>query len=217
MSHRLAKRDSVQRQPCNGSFEKLTAPSQGDPLRERAARRRQQSDHSLHPRGRHGRGHLAPPKGVDAAVAKAYGGSKTIEWFKVYAGDEACDLYGTYQYLPEDTLEGPCLRRRHQRPPHHACGRQYPFAERSSAPDLYSLLRASLPLLRRHPQPPQASSGSGRLVYQENTEDIYMGVEWEADDAVGQELHAPQRGVIPANGKLGKRQIPGDPASASNP
>ena len=37
------------------------------------------------------------------AVAKAYG-SKRIEWFKVYAGDEACELYGTYQYLP-DTLE----------------------------------------------------------------------------------------------------------------
>jgi isocitrate dehydrogenase len=52
--------------------------------------------------------------------AKAYGGSKTIEWFKVYAGDEACDLYGTYQYLPEDTLEAiPHLRRGHQRPPHH--------------------------------------------------------------------------------------------------
>jgi isocitrate dehydrogenase len=27
-----------------------------------------------------------------------------IEWFKIYAGDEACDLYGTYQYLPQDTL-----------------------------------------------------------------------------------------------------------------
>ena len=40
---------------------------------------------------------------LDAAVAKAYGGSKAIEWFKVYAGDEACDLYGTW-YL-EDTLE----------------------------------------------------------------------------------------------------------------
>ena len=41
---------------------------------------------------------------LDAAVAKAYGGERRIEWFKVYAGDEACELYGTYQYLPEDTL-----------------------------------------------------------------------------------------------------------------
>ena len=73
---------------------------------------------------------------LDAAVAKAYGGSKTIEWFKVYAGDEACDLYGTYQYLPEDTLEAIRAYGVAIRPPHHACGRRYPFAERGSAPDL---------------------------------------------------------------------------------
>ena len=47
------------------------------------------------------------------------------------------------------------------------------------------------------------------IVYRENTEDIYMGVEWEADDAVGQELRKHlNEVVIPANGKLGKRQIP---------
>ena len=47
------------------------------------------------------------------------------------------------------------------------------------------------------------------IVYRENTEDIYMGIEWEADDAVGQELRKHlNEVVIPANGKLGKRQIP---------
>ena len=46
----------------------------------------------------------ATQKVLDAAVEKAYGGKKKINWFKVYAGDEACDLYGTYQYLPQDTL-----------------------------------------------------------------------------------------------------------------
>ena len=40
----------------------------------------------------------------DAAVEKAYGGERKIVWFKIYAGDEACEVYGTYQYLPEDTL-----------------------------------------------------------------------------------------------------------------
>jgi isocitrate dehydrogenase len=46
-------------------------------------------------------------------------------------------------------------------------------------------------------------------VYRENTEDIYMGVEWEADDPIGQELRKHlNEVVIPANGKLGKRQIP---------
>jgi len=42
---------------------------------------------------------------IDKAIEKAYGKKRSIEWFKIYAGDEACDLYGTYQYLPNDTLE----------------------------------------------------------------------------------------------------------------
>jgi isocitrate dehydrogenase len=46
----------------------------------------------------------AAQKVFDAAVAKAYGGKREIVWFKVYAGDEACDVYGTFQYLPDDTL-----------------------------------------------------------------------------------------------------------------
>ena len=42
---------------------------------------------------------------IDAAVKAAYGQKRKINWFKVYAGDEACEIYGTYQYLPEDTLK----------------------------------------------------------------------------------------------------------------
>ena len=33
---------------------------------------------------------------IDKAIEKAYGKNRSIEWFKIYAGDEACDLYGTY-------------------------------------------------------------------------------------------------------------------------
>ncbi|MEM8546396.1 MAG: isocitrate/isopropylmalate family dehydrogenase, partial [Cyanobacteria bacterium P01_H01_bin.119] len=40
----------------------------------------------------------------DAAIQAAYGDQRKISWFKIYAGDEACDVYGTYQYLPDDTL-----------------------------------------------------------------------------------------------------------------
>jgi isocitrate dehydrogenase len=47
----------------------------------------------------------AAQKVFDAAVAAAYGSTRRIVWFKVYAGDEACDVYGQYQYLPEDTLQ----------------------------------------------------------------------------------------------------------------
>ena len=89
-------------------FEKLTAPSQGTPIRFENGQP-VVADNPIIPfiRG-DGTGvdiWPATQKVLDAAVAQAYGGSKSIEWFKVYAGDEACDLYGTYQYLPEDTLE----------------------------------------------------------------------------------------------------------------
>lgn len=42
---------------------------------------------------------------IDAAVTKAYGDKRHISWFKIYAGDEACEHYGQFQYLPEDTLQ----------------------------------------------------------------------------------------------------------------
>ena len=42
---------------------------------------------------------------IDASIKNSYGDERKINWFKVYAGDEACDLYGTYNYLPDDTIE----------------------------------------------------------------------------------------------------------------
>jgi isocitrate dehydrogenase len=42
---------------------------------------------------------------IDAAVTKAYGGSKSIAWMEVYAGDKANDVYGEVVWLPEETLE----------------------------------------------------------------------------------------------------------------
>ena len=79
-------------------FEKLTAPTQGTPIRFENGQP-VVADNPIIPfiRG-DGTGvdiWPATQKVLDAAVAKAYGGAKTIEWFKVYAGDEACDLYGT--------------------------------------------------------------------------------------------------------------------------
>ena len=59
------------------------------------------------------------------------------------------------------------------------------------------------------PSPHKRPQDLDVIVYRENTEDIYMGIEWEADDAVGQELRQYLNDVvIPANGRLGKRQIP---------
>ena len=152
----------------------------------------------------------ATQKVIDAAVAKAYGGSKAIEWFKVYAGDEACDLYGTYQYLPQDTLtaieqygvaiKGPLTT------PIGGGIRSLNVALRQIF-DLYSCVRPCR-YYSGTPSPHKRPQDLDVVVYRENTEDIYIGIEWAADDPVGQELlkHLNET-VIPASPKLGNKKI----------
>ena len=196
------------------TFEKLTAPSQGSANRFENGQPVVPHD-PISPfiRG-DGTGvdiWPATQKVLDAAVAKAYGGERRIEWFKVYAGDEACDLYGTYQYLPEDTLEavrqygvaikGPLTT------PVGGGIRSLNVALRQIF-DLYSCVRPCR-YYEGTPSPHKRPQDLDVIVYRENTEDIYMGVEWEASDPVGQALRKHlNEVVIPANGKLGKRQIP---------
>ena len=152
----------------------------------------------------------ATQKVLDAAVKEAYQNRRKINWFKIYAGDEACDLYGTYQYLPEDTLEairkfgiaikGPLTT------PVGGGIRSLNVALRQIF-DLYSCVRpcryyAGTPSPHKHPEDLDV------IVYRENTEDIYMGIEWEANDPVCVELREYlNETVIPANGKLGNRTI----------
>jgi len=148
---------------------------------------------------------------LDAAIQKAYGNKRRIEWFKIFAGDEACELYGTYQYLPEDTLEairtygvaikGPLTT------PVGGGIRSLNVALRQIF-DLYSCVRPCR-YYKGTPSPHKRPEDLDVIVYRENTEDIYMGVEWEANDEVGVNLIKYLNSeVIPANGKLGGRQIP---------
>ena len=147
---------------------------------------------------------------LDAAVQAAYGSGRRIQWFKIYAGDEACQHYGDFQYLPEDTL---------------SAIRQYGIAIKGplTTPvgggirslnvtlrqlfDLYCCVRPCR-YYTGTPSPHRRPEELDVVVYRENTEDIYIGVEWAADDPVGQELlrHLNET-VIPANGKLGNRQL----------
>ncbi len=148
---------------------------------------------------------------LDAAIDKAYGKKRHIEWFKVYAGDEACDLYGTYQYLPEDTLKaiktygvaikGPLTT------PIGGGIRSLNVALRQIF-DLYSCVRPCR-YYKGTPSPHKRPEDLDVIVYRENTEDIYMGIEWEANDPVGINFREHLNNIlIPANGKLGNRQIP---------
>ncbi len=152
----------------------------------------------------------ATQKVIDAAVEKAYGREKKIEWFKIYAGDEACDLYGTYQYLPEDTLTAiRCYGIAIKGPLTTPIGggiRSLNVALRQIF-DLYSCVRPCK-YYQGTPSPHKRPQDLDIVVYRENTEDIYIGIEWESNDPTGIELiNYLNNKVIPSNGKLGDRKI----------
>ncbi|AMW28050.1 MULTISPECIES: NADP-dependent isocitrate dehydrogenase [Oscillatoriales] len=147
---------------------------------------------------------------IDAAVAKAYGGQRQISWFKIYAGDEACEQYGTYQYLPEDTLtaireygvaiKGPLTT------PIGGGIRSLNVALRQIN-DLYTCVRPC----RYYPGTPSPHKHPEQLdviIYRENTEDIYLGIEWREGTEIAQKLiDTLNNDLIPATPEHGKKQI----------
>jgi len=153
----------------------------------------------------------ATQKVIDSAVKKAYGNSRRIEWFKIYAGDEACDVYGTYQYLPNDTIEaikeygvaikGPLTT------PIGGGIRSLNVALRQIF-DLYSCIRPCR-YYKGTPSPHKHPENLDVIVYRENTEDIYIGIEWEANDPIGISLidHL-NNNVIPSSKSIKNRRIP---------
>ena len=155
----------------------------------------------------------AAQKVFDAAVQSAYGGKRQISWFKVYAGDEACEKYGTYQYLPQDTLtaikeygvaiKGPLTT------PIGGGIRSLNVALRQIF-DLYACIRPC----RYYPGTPSPHKNPEKLdviVYRENTEDIYLGIEWRQGSEIGIKLiDLLNNELIPATPEHGKKRIPLD-------
>jgi isocitrate dehydrogenase len=150
---------------------------------------------------------------IDAAVATAYGGQRKINWFKVYAGDEACEVYGTYQYLPEDTLtaireygiaiKGPLTT------PIGGGIRSLNVALRQIF-DLYACVRPCR-YYAGTPSPHKSPDKLDVIVYRENTEDIYLGIEWKQGSAIADQLiQYLNTELIPATPEHGKKQIPLD-------
>jgi isocitrate dehydrogenase len=120
---------------------------------------------------------------VDAAVAKAYGGARAIHWMEIYAGEKATRVYGSDTWLPDETLEaarefsvsikGPMTT------PVGGGIRSLNVALRQEL-DLYVCLRPV-----RHfpgvPSPLKDPSKTDMVIFRENSEDIYAGIEWEAE------------------------------------
>ena len=155
----------------------------------------------------------ATQKVIDAAVRTAYGDKRQISWFKIYAGDEACDLYGTYQYLPQDTLQaiqeygiaikGPLTT------PVGGGIRSLNVALRQIN-DLYACVRPCK-YYAGTPSPHKTPEKLDVIIYRENTEDIYLGIEWRQGSEIGDKLIALLNNeLIPATPEHGKKQIPLD-------
>jgi isocitrate dehydrogenase len=122
-------------------------------------------------------------KVVDAAVKKAYAGKRSIAWTEVYAGEKAVATYGDDQWLPEETLEafkefvvgikGPLTT------PIGGGIRSLNVALRQLL-DLYVCLRP-IRWFEGVPSPVREPGKTNMVIFRENSEDIYAGIEWQAD------------------------------------
>ncbi len=119
---------------------------------------------------------------LDAAVTKAYGGKRQIAWMEVYAGEKAVKVYGNDTWLPDETVQaardyvvsikGPLTT------PTSGGIRSLNVALRQML-DLYVCLRP-VRYFDGVPSPVKAPEKVDMVIFRENTEDIYAGVEWEA-------------------------------------
>lgn len=162
----------------------------------------------------------ASQKVIDAAVATAYGQTRKISWFKIFAGDEACDNYGLYQYLPQDTLQaiqeygvaikGPLTT------PIGGGIRSLNVALRQIN-DLYACVRPCK-YYQGTPSPHKTPEKLDVIVYRENTEDIYLGIEWRQGTEIGNKLlDILNKELIPATPEHGQKQIRLDSAIGIKP
>ena len=121
-------------------------------------------------------------KVVDAAIEKAYGGKKKIHWMEVYAGEKSTTMYGADVWLSAETLatlkeysvsiKGPMTT------PVGGGIRSLNVALRQEL-DLFQCVRP-VQYFKGVPSPVKHPELINMVIYRENTEDIYAGVEWES-------------------------------------
>ncbi|MCC2962455.1 NADP-dependent isocitrate dehydrogenase [Massilia sp. IC2-278] len=131
-------------------------------------------------------------KVVDAAVAKAYGGARQISWMEIFAGEKATSVYGPDVWLPEETLavlkeyvvsiKGPLTT------PVGGGIRSLNVALRQEL-DLYVCLRP-VRYFAGVPSPLKQPEKTDMVIFRENSEDIYAGIEWAAGSEGVQKLIA---------------------------
>ena len=122
-------------------------------------------------------------KVIDAAVDKAYGGKRKIHWMEVYAGEKSTRLYGENEWFPAETfaalreyavsIKGPMTT------PVGGGIRSLNVALRQEL-DLYQCVRP-VRYFNGVPSPLKDPSKVDMVIFRENTEDIYAGIEWQAE------------------------------------
>ena len=119
---------------------------------------------------------------VDAAVALAYSNRRKIAWMEIYAGGKTVGLYGVNQWLPQETFDAMCAYTVSIKGPLTTpVGegiRSLNVAIRQQL-DLYACIRP-IRYFPGTPTPMKQSSDTDMVVFRENTEDIYAGIEWPA-------------------------------------
>lgn len=131
-------------------------------------------------------------KVVDAAVQKAYGGQRRIAWMEVYAGEKAVKVYGNNTWLPDETMtavrdyvvsiKGPLTT------PVGGGIRSLNVTLRQDL-DLYVCLRP-VRWFKGVPSPVKEPEKTDMVIFRENSEDIYAGIEWNAGTPEAQKVIA---------------------------
>ena len=129
-------------------------------------------------------------KVVDTAVKYAYNDKRCIAWMEIYAGEKAIELYGEDQWLPTETfdaineykiaIKGPLTT------PVGGGIRSLNVAIRQQL-DLFACVRP-IRYFPGTPTPLKDSETTNMVVFRENTEDIYAGIEWKADSSEVQKV-----------------------------
>ena len=131
-------------------------------------------------------------KVIDAAVSKAYEGRKQIQWMEIFAGEKSTKVYGADVWMPEETMhaikdyvvsiKGPLTT------PVGGGIRSLNVTLRQEL-DLYTCLRP-VRYYKGTPSPVREPEKTDMVIFRENSEDIYAGIEWESGSAEAKKVIA---------------------------
>ena len=199
------------------AYERLTPPTSGEAIEYERAFRVKAPDRPVIP-FIEGDGigpdiWAAARRVFDAAVAKAFGGAREVEWFEIYAGEKAVAKYGPDTYLPADTLtairdwrvaiKGPLTT------PVGGGFRSLNVTLRQEL-DLYCCIRPCR-WYEGTPSPVKEPGKVDVVVFRENTEDVYAGIEWKVgtreQDKIRRFLNEEMGTAIPFDAGIGVKPI----------